>query len=605
MEQAEWGSVMRVFLEFVSFYNVDLFLSGYYQIRCLLQCADKLNSHIEVNVPRTSVPALFPASVVNGRAVGKTFEVLYRDETVSMSDVFEYKVTVPLKLSALSVDSAVLKMQLVLELWHIGSSDLLKPGGDEVCAAYKMLSARHLTLNLSLTKGLHYHRPVWFDYLHLSAVTFSVHASLCGLKIPQSPLMRHTNSSSAASENSSTCDPSSSVSDSSGTRLSTSDLKVWLDCYKPDAHNTMDSRLKQILRVHSSACTTLLSAYESLQAKLMQFVSLLPHENQNHIRCVDCVEKLTILQEDIMNYDDAVGLLLQLDNDLKLLSTELDLLWTRFLECMRSQPAVARHLSNEHHLLRVRRFAEAFFYCENFLENILICSEVRVVHKEYERVFDELRHSAYYTSIPPLAVFCEEIDGASDMLPVIFVEHYDAYEPPTTASDSSDQRRRRQSSAEMKAMLKKDLMLSDNDVGHHSPPSSSSSSSVEVKVRWRKRKSSACKYKKLIRRSMAFNASLLNKKRYSLSPVCPVELVNFYHLLEEDSDVSKVETIRRYLTNSADLGSTPNLSKAEIVPACLRKRSLPRRSKSDPGVYTAVINGKNNVQQPSDGSLLY
>lgn len=46
-----------------------------------------------------SAPHLFPASVVNGRAVGTTFEILYRDEDIQLSDIVEFRVYLPVKFS--------------------------------------------------------------------------------------------------------------------------------------------------------------------------------------------------------------------------------------------------------------------------------------------------------------------------------------------------------------------------------------------------------------------------------------------------------------------------------------------------------------------------
>ena len=40
----------------------------------------------------TDCPLVFPASVINGSAVSKTFQILYRNEDVAINDVILFKV---------------------------------------------------------------------------------------------------------------------------------------------------------------------------------------------------------------------------------------------------------------------------------------------------------------------------------------------------------------------------------------------------------------------------------------------------------------------------------------------------------------------------------
>lgn len=61
---------------------------------------------------------------------------------------------------------------------------MVKKAADDVFAAFECVSKRYLTLNLPVFRGLHYHRPVIFDYFHLCGLTFTLHASLTGLSKP-------------------------------------------------------------------------------------------------------------------------------------------------------------------------------------------------------------------------------------------------------------------------------------------------------------------------------------------------------------------------------------------------------------------------------------
>uniref|UniRef100_A0A8U7M9K2 Family with sequence similarity 135 member B n=1 Tax=Corvus moneduloides TaxID=1196302 RepID=A0A8U7M9K2_CORMO len=112
----------------------------------------------------------------------------------------------------------------------------------------------------------------------------------------------------------------------------------------------------------------------------------------------------------------------QISKDLTWLCSHLLALWTQFLEVATLHPEVTAYLTQEHHMLRVRRFSEAFFYTEHQKPAVLMFQEGLI--QSHAQISTEIRNSDYFTSMPPLPAECLDIDGDWNTLPVIFEDRY-------------------------------------------------------------------------------------------------------------------------------------------------------------------------------------
>ncbi|NXA15706.1 F135B protein, partial [Sapayoa aenigma] len=112
----------------------------------------------------------------------------------------------------------------------------------------------------------------------------------------------------------------------------------------------------------------------------------------------------------------------QISKDLAWLCSHLLALWTQFLEVATLHPEVTAYLTQEHHMLRVRRFSEAFFYTEHQKPAVLTFQEGLI--QSHAQISTEIRNSEYFTSMPPLPAECLDIDGDWNTLPVIFEDRY-------------------------------------------------------------------------------------------------------------------------------------------------------------------------------------
>lgn len=87
----------------------------------------KVPCKIEVSLPRTKKSDLiFPPSIVNGIAVSKTFQILYRNEEVQLDDVIHYRIHIV--LDSAKIEETLRAAEFSLEVGSVCVSvSVLKP----------------------------------------------------------------------------------------------------------------------------------------------------------------------------------------------------------------------------------------------------------------------------------------------------------------------------------------------------------------------------------------------------------------------------------------------------------------------------------------------
>ncbi|XP_077496617.1 protein FAM135A isoform X1 [Amblyomma americanum] len=446
---AELQASVEFFIELYKFSNVDLFQRGYYQIRLSLKVPQRLPAKVEVHLPRNTViqgyalPIVFPACIVNGTAVSKTFQILYKNEEVHLDDTIVFKVHALVDAHRVRDILAKTDFQLSVELWFTDQNF-----GPDHHKTIQCVSSRLLTLHLDPSRGLHHHIPVLFDYFHLAAVAVTIHGSLLSLCQPylrQGPVLTPSHPGFARTGRAQWFTGSPRLS--SRRSMSSSLESVFFGAQAgATSGGRLVARLQRACLVHWELCSLLLTAYGSLQRRLVEFMRLLPPWEQlqlDSLHLSSCLEGLSSMAKDCFHHikcknvsppqwdkifahitraENEEDFLAVANSDVAQLCGSLIVLWKQFLEVVAGQEKVRQQLARQRHLQRVKRFAEAYFIIER--PRIAVLSANDASTQLFYEVTEALRRSDYLALLPPLEVECAELDGDSNNLPIIYEEHY-------------------------------------------------------------------------------------------------------------------------------------------------------------------------------------
>uniref|UniRef100_A0A8C4KXS1 Family with sequence similarity 135 member B n=1 Tax=Dromaius novaehollandiae TaxID=8790 RepID=A0A8C4KXS1_DRONO len=400
-------------VELHKFHNVDLFQRGYYQIRVGLKIPSRIPHRLFATIAgQTGDSSLCSACVHENNVYSRIFQILYRNEEIILNESMNFRVH--LLLDGERVEDALSEadFQLKLDLHFTDSEQQDVP-------VIPMISSRTLCLHFHPRRGLHHHVPVMFDYFHLSVISVTVHASLVALHQPLISFARPGKGSWLGKGNLETGPDQSSMSlenlvfgagyckpTSSEVRRADNDIFIHLHAYK----------------WHKDLCLLLLNAHRGLHMYYTLIMKEIPELPQLKLEELSVEDTLSQLCTELQLLSNPEKIAEQISKDLAWLCSHLLALWTQFLEVATLHAEVTAYLTQEHHMLRVRRFSEAFFYTEHQKLAVLTFQEGLI--QSHGQISTEIRNSEYFTSMPPLPAECLDIDGDWNTLPVIFEDRY-------------------------------------------------------------------------------------------------------------------------------------------------------------------------------------
>ncbi|OXB70460.1 UNVERIFIED_CONTAM: hypothetical protein H355_011975 [Colinus virginianus] len=173
---------------------------------------------------------------------------------------------------------------------------------------------------------------------------------------------------------------------------------------------------------HKDLCLLLLNAQRGLHVYYTLIMKEIPDLPQLKLEELPVEDTLSQFCAELQLLSNPEKIAEQISKDLAWLCSHLLALWTQFLEVATLHPEVTAYLTQEHHMLRVRRFSEAFFYTEHDKLAVLTFQEGLI--QSHAQISTEIRNSEYFTSMPPLPAECLDIDGDWNTLPVIFEDRY-------------------------------------------------------------------------------------------------------------------------------------------------------------------------------------
>uniref|UniRef100_A0A8U8AJJ2 Uncharacterized protein n=1 Tax=Geospiza parvula TaxID=87175 RepID=A0A8U8AJJ2_GEOPR len=395
-------------VELHKFHNVDLFQRGYYQIRAGLKLPSRIPHRLFATIAGQT-GNLCSTCVHENNVYSRIFQILYRNEEIILNETMNFRVH--LLLDGERVEDALNEadFQLKLDLHFTDSDQQLRD-----VPAIPMISSRTLCLHFHPRRGLHHHVPVMFDYFHLSVVSVTVHASLVALHQPLISFARPGKGSWLGKGNLEAGPDQSS--------MSLENLVFGAGYCKPTSSEVRKLRNDHAYKWHKDLCLLLLNAQRGLHSYYTLIMNEIPDLPQLKLEELSVEETVSQLCMELQLLSNPEKIAEQISKDLAWLCSHLLALWTQFLEVATLHPEVTAYLTQEHHMLRVRRFSEAFFYTEHQKPAVLMFQEGLI--QSHAQISTEIRNSDYFTSMPPLPAECLDIDGDWNTLPVIFEDRY-------------------------------------------------------------------------------------------------------------------------------------------------------------------------------------
>ncbi|KAL7669468.1 hypothetical protein ACOME3_010123 [Neoechinorhynchus agilis] len=424
-------AIIRCNINLLKFTNIDLFAQGLYQVRVYNQCTGRVPDYsIRVSLAESMDLAGDCAAIAdNGIAYSSPCRVIYKNEVMTLRDSFSFEISVQVDCCRLLRSFKDIKLNLCVELYfvkfkHLACDDqgvilkdsLLMDHTKEM----RLVCSRRFKIIFDPRSGVHTYLNVLFDYLHLCSVQMTVHYGLVAIV----PLCLHKVGRDHPNVGIFSAIFKSNETDATHRSSDDSELCV--------AVTRSSDRFRRALGVFRNICKLLITAREQMiqtlnnlsrGAESIQSRNSSPQTNLSEGIHFDETNSLNELLLTFINsggsevYLDVYSIDSVAHQRITHCSAQNILVWTTLIE--RIDHSIVTFMKRERHMKRVKRLSEGFFYREVPKGSALSSSL-----PEQLDIYNELRQSSYFERAFPLVAECDELDGSSSSLPVVFEECY-------------------------------------------------------------------------------------------------------------------------------------------------------------------------------------
>ncbi|XP_070396295.1 uncharacterized protein [Dermacentor albipictus] len=392
-------TLIEVVFEIGNFTFATDCVDGHYNVRITPQIkkTDRRRLVCEVNLMETEDQdkCSFPAGKNSGTGVSKTCFLKPHGRRVLFGDTFAFRIHLLEHLHLLREVFETFSFTFKVEVYRSAT-----PCRGNYYEDFQCISSRTLVLNFDPTNALCLHVPLMMCFSPIALLNITVFGALVYI-CPPTPRLAALCKASCKFE----------------------DI---LFSYSNDKA-TEQQRVSSARLVHREMCYVMLTALGNIHdMTLGAFEILHPWDDTdffNKICPKDTFLKIQSVSQVVSGERAFVEFARETVATLCCLNA---LLWEAFLRLVVGRPRAKRFLCAEYYRKKAEYFQELYFSCEKDRCACVLSSQ-GCLTGSYSPLAEAIREFQFPTMVPPIEVFCPEVDECPRRPAVVFEEHYDRF----------------------------------------------------------------------------------------------------------------------------------------------------------------------------------